>query len=199
MNKHLTLTAVSLLLIGLTMSGTAYSQVPVWEREALIALYDAAGGESWSLLTNEEHLPWLGEPGTECDWKGVYCSYSLVTMISLGNSNLSGSIPPELGNLTILATLDLHDNQLTGSIPAELGNLTTLTGLDLSGNKLSGAIPSALGNLTSLENLLLNNNQLTGSIPPELGSLINLQRLHIVSRQMIWDQCPLKLKETFAV
>jgi len=42
--KHLTLTAVSLLLIGLTMSGIAYSQVPSWEREALIALYNATDG-----------------------------------------------------------------------------------------------------------------------------------------------------------
>lgn len=45
--KHLTLTAVSLLLIGLTMSGAAYSQVPAWEREALIAFYNATGGENW--------------------------------------------------------------------------------------------------------------------------------------------------------
>jgi hypothetical protein len=45
--KHLTLTAVSFLLIGLTMSGTAYSQVPVWEREALIAFYNATGGDNW--------------------------------------------------------------------------------------------------------------------------------------------------------
>ena len=43
--KHLTLTAVSLLLIGLTMSSTAYSQVPVWEREALTAFYNATDGD----------------------------------------------------------------------------------------------------------------------------------------------------------
>jgi hypothetical protein len=61
--KHLTLTAVSLLLIGLTMSGTAYSQVPAWEREALIAIYNATDGDNWSNKTG-----WLGDAGTECDW-----------------------------------------------------------------------------------------------------------------------------------
>jgi len=29
------------------MSGTAYSQVPSWEREALIAIYNATDGENW--------------------------------------------------------------------------------------------------------------------------------------------------------
>ena len=42
--KLLTSAAVSFLLIGLTMSGTAYSQVPSWEREALIAFYNATDG-----------------------------------------------------------------------------------------------------------------------------------------------------------
>ena len=61
--KHLTLTAVSLLLIGLTTSGTAYSQVPVWEREALIAIYNALGGDNWGA----SNAGWLGDVGTECD------------------------------------------------------------------------------------------------------------------------------------
>ena len=35
-------------------------------------------------------------------------------------------IPRELGNLTNLKELQLGDNQLTGAIPAELGKLTNL-------------------------------------------------------------------------
>ena len=46
---------------------------------------------------------------------------------------LSGSVPPELGNLSSLETLDLASNDLTGSIPPELGNLPRLEILDLSG------------------------------------------------------------------
>ena len=117
--KHLTLTAVSLLLIGLTMSGTAYSQVPVWEREALIAIYNATGGDNWSNNTG-----WNGAAGTECDWAGVTCSSGVVTkLVFSGGWYFSGSLPPEFGNLTGLTELDLRGaGSRQGSIPAELGN-----------------------------------------------------------------------------
>ncbi len=48
--KHLTLTAVSFLLISL--AGVSYSQVPQIEREALIALYNSADGENWGEAWN---------------------------------------------------------------------------------------------------------------------------------------------------
>ena len=40
--------------------------------------------------------------------------------------SITGSIPPEIGNLTNLEILILSINQLTGSIPPEIGNLTNL-------------------------------------------------------------------------
>ena len=43
---------------------------------------------------------------------------------------------------TNLITLDIGYNQLTGEIPPELGNLTNLTSLDLGSNQLTGEIPS---------------------------------------------------------
>ena len=64
--KLLTSAALSLLLIGLTMSGTAYSQVPVWEREALIAFYNSTNGDNWTGAGLNQG--WLGDAGTECDW-----------------------------------------------------------------------------------------------------------------------------------
>jgi len=42
--------------------------------------------------------------------------------------------------------LNLHENQLTGSIPPEIGNLTNLTYLDLSNNQFSGIIPDEICN-----------------------------------------------------
>ena len=73
--------------------------------------------------------------------------------------------------------LDLGYNQLTGSIPPEIGNLTNLTYLNLRSNQLTGSIPPEIGNLTNLTRLWLNDNQLTGPIPPEIGNLTNLERL----------------------
>ena len=66
-------------------------------------------------------------------------------------------------------------NQLSGAIPPELGNLANLQNLDLGSNQLSGAIPPELGNLANLQSLNLNDNQLSGAIPPELGNLTNLE------------------------
>ncbi|SVC50550.1 uncharacterized protein METZ01_LOCUS303404, partial [marine metagenome] len=46
-------------------------------------------------------------------WGEVY-SIENTTQLDLSNSNLTGSIPPEIGNLTNLTYLDLRYNQLTG-------------------------------------------------------------------------------------
>ena len=55
---------------------------------------------------------------------------------------MSGAIPPELGGLENLESLNLYSNNLTGEIPAELGDLGNLTTLDLNGSRLTGEIPT---------------------------------------------------------
>jgi len=106
------------------------------------------------------------------------------TDFDISNNQLTGSIPPEIGNLTNLTFLDLGNNQLTGEIPSEMGNLTNLTFLDLGNNQLTGEIPSEIGNLTSLIQLDLHQNELTGSIPPEIGNLSNLEKLYLFTNQL---------------
>ena len=145
------------------------------DRAALVALYHATG-PNWNNSTK-----WLTTAPLE-DWHGVTTDASgrVSRLDLLYNNNLTGSIPPELGNLANLTTLALHNNNLTGSIPPELGNLTSLEFLTLSDNDLSGPIPPELGNLTNLTNLRLSNNQLSGQIPPELGNLTNLVDFHLI-------------------
>ena len=109
---------------------------------------------------------------------------SNLQVLYLSNNQLTGSIPPELGNLSNLRDLHLRENQLTGSIPSELGNLSNLQELYLSNNQLTGSIPSELGNLSNLRGLYLYDNQLTGSIPPELGNLSNLRDLYLSNNQL---------------
>ena len=68
----------------------------------------------------------------------------------------------ELAGLSNLERLDLSNNQLSGEIPPEVGNLSKLTHLSLPGNQLSGQIPPELDKLTRLQFLDLEENQLSG-------------------------------------
>ncbi len=176
-NCHFKLAAAILLL--LTGVGSAVGAISTVEREALIALYNSTIGDNW---TNNKN--WLDPPGTEGSWYGVIVEGNSVAGLSLENNQLSGSIPPELENLTKLEVLDLRANQLSGSIPPQLKNLTKLTVLDLRANQLSGSIPSQLKNLTELDVLDLRTNQLSGSIPPELGNLTKLMLLGLGENQL---------------
>ena len=122
-------------------------------------------------------------------WGGITARNSRLTRLDLkGFSDVSeamtGSIPPELGQLTQLKSLDLSGNELTGPIPPELGQLRQLKWLDLSYNELTGTIPPELGKLTKLEDLFLSNNELTGAIPIELSQLTNLKAMRLGNNQL---------------
>jgi Leucine-rich repeat (LRR) protein len=104
--------------------------------------------------------------------------------LSIANNQLSGGIPPQLGNLSNLQMLFLSNNQLGGGIPSEFGSLNNLEKLLLDSNQLGGVIPPELGNLGNLQYLSLLHNQLSGSIPPQLGNLSNLQHLRLSSNQL---------------
>ena len=164
----------------------AQTAIPEQECQALVDLYNSNNGGGWTY-----YYSWL--TGSDpCNWYGVFCTGGHVTSLYLDENQLTGSIPPELGNLTNLVELDLSTNQLTGSIPPELGNLTNLVQLDLSTNQLTGSIPPELGNLNNLSSLHLASNQLTGSIPPELGNLTKLSYLELQNNQLT-GSIPLEL------
>ena len=55
--------------------------------------------------------------------------------------SLMGTLPPELGGLSLLKELFVGTNRLTGTIPPELNNLQTLRALRLDENYVSGTIP----------------------------------------------------------
>ncbi len=143
------------------------------DRAALVALYHATDGPSWRQSDN-----WLTDAPIR-EWHGVSTADGRVVQLRLHGNDLSGPIPPELGNLASLKYLRLDNNGLTGPLPPELGNLTSLTELWLYNNGLTGSIPPELGNLANLEVLTLQTNPLTGAIPPEFGKLANLKTLSL--------------------
>ncbi len=139
---------------------------------SLIALYNSTGGANWN-------NPWnLGQPMD--DWTGITLNTDgCVTSIDLTQRLLSGTIAPELGNLSELTDLRLFQNVLSGNIPSSLGNLSELTYLTLGNNNLTGSIPPSLGNLSNLTNLILQSNDLTGNIPPELANLSSITQMFL--------------------
>ncbi|PAN04057.2 hypothetical protein PAHAL_1G038300 [Panicum hallii] len=86
-------------------------------------------------------------------------------MLDLSSNKLMGVIPPEIGQLKALISLNISFNNLTGPIPTSICNLTKLQVLDLSNNNLTGAIPSELENLHFLSTINISNNNLEGPIP----------------------------------
>ena len=73
-----------------TVFGTTYTRPP-WasDRDALIALYHATGGDGWTDKTN-----WLTNVDVSA-WHGVTVSDGRVTRLGLYRNNLSGPIPSE--------------------------------------------------------------------------------------------------------
>ena len=64
---------------------------------------------------------------------------------------VSGTIPPQYGNLTELQKIKIGGGSppISGTLPVELGRLSGLTQLDLKLPALSGAVPTDFAQLSS--------------------------------------------------
>ena len=165
--------------------GTAAVTVAVesGDRAVLASLHAATDGPNWA---DDEN--WLGD-GPLGEWRGVEAdAFDRVVRLDLGGRRdgetgewvphgLRGPIPPELGSLSSLTSLNLRANALEGPIPPELGGLASLEELWLDGNLLEGPVPPELGHLSQLTSLSLSGNALDGPVPPELGNLTSLTSL----------------------
>ncbi len=191
-NKLPLIVTTLLLIFSLLGNSNVKAQCHLDDWTALKSFYESTNWNDttgWHIVANHNSLP------ANCDlgsMNGITLHTILdsnpgrVKKISLRSKGLSGSIPPEIGDLTYLTNIDLHTNFLTGSIPTEIGNLGNLEYLTLSNNYLVGNLPTEIGYLTKLRGLhldnsswFLGNNQVTGNIPVEIGNLVNLKTLYL--------------------
>ncbi|KAB1204350.1 hypothetical protein CJ030_MR8G014199 [Morella rubra] len=166
--RLLILLLVSLLLVSFG-NGTFTNLTT--DQSALLALkaqisYDPHGvSNDWSLNTSV------------CNWKGVTCDSRnhRVEALSLFDMGLEGTLPPHLGNLSYLGSLNISNNSFHGPLPNELARLDRLEVLDFGFNKFSEEIPSWIGLLSKLQFLSLKGNSFTGTIPSSLSNTSSLQ------------------------
>ena len=98
------------------------------QSDVLSALYEGTDGPNWTNKTNWLSVAPLGE------WYGVTTDADgRVTALNLEDNNLSGALPPALGDLANLKTLNLAFNaSLSGPLPQ------TITSLILESLRLDG-------------------------------------------------------------
>ncbi len=173
------------------------------ELVALAALYNATNGTNWWDNTN-----WLSDAPLS-EWYGISVRAGVVTGLDLSNNLLSGTIPPELGNLVNLIWLNLDGNELSGCIPGHLQVGTSYDGVpdcpipdraalialhNAAGLQMwdidhvvyvydfyawQGVTVNEWGQVVGLE---LTGDEVwgeNGAIPPEVGNLVNLTRLFL--------------------
>ncbi|XP_027185080.1 probable LRR receptor-like serine/threonine-protein kinase At3g47570 [Coffea eugenioides] len=116
-----------------------------------------------------------------CDWIGVTCGsrHRRVTALDISNMNLSGTLPPQLGNLSFLVSLDMSANNFHGEMPHEIARLRRLKVLNLAINNLKGELPWWIGSFHQLRHLNLRNNSFTGLIPSSIANMSKLEEISL--------------------
>ena len=85
-------------------------------------------------------------------------------VLSLAQNDLI-ALPPEIGDITTLISIDVSDNELQ-DLPTSLGKLTACEYLDVASNNLK-ELPEQLLQMTSMRKLYVNKNHLT-SLPSNI-------------------------------
>ena len=174
---------------------------PAKDRAILEALYEAMGGLRWKNNDN-----WLSDAPLD-DWYGVRAYRGRVVGLRLTANNLQGHIPPELGRLDELGSLQL-DAALGGfgacyrpfkppesstpngggsGWPGSAGEAGDHYSRSWFRHTAEGrtygvdlvADPSADTPLNAASGLAAAGNRLVGRIPPELGDLTKLETLSL--------------------
>ncbi|GMI96093.1 BAK1-Associating Receptor-Like Kinase 1 [Hibiscus trionum] len=125
-----------------------------------------------------------------CNWQGIRCDKSSrVNYISLASKSVSGTLAPEIADLSELRSVSLQRNSLSGNIPS-FGSLSNLQNLFLDFNGFSSITPNAFAGLSSIQRLSLSENPMLGPWTfPNVSNLTTIVELE-VSNTNIYGTLP---------
>lgn len=189
------------LLLAITYSLAITPQTRNLDRSSLPALKSHITSDPYNIVKSN----WTVKTPV-CSWKGVTCgpTHNRVVELDISDMTLSGSIPPQIGNLSFLVNLNMMNNLFNGSIPVSVFNMSSLQVINLRGNSLSGSlpvdmcmkqtslrvldlsinmlygeIPSSLDRCSKLEIISLGSNNFAGNVPRGIGNLTRLEQLSL--------------------
>ncbi|XP_028777641.1 receptor protein kinase TMK1 [Neltuma alba] len=138
-------------------------------------------------LDNPELLPWPEDGGDPCGsppWKYIFCKGNRVSQIQAKNLNLSGPLPQNFNQLSMLENIGLQNNKLNGPLPTFSG-LSNLRYAYLDYNDFDSIPTDFFDGLLSLEALALDDNNFNAStgwqFPPQLQDSSQLTNLSCMS------------------
>ncbi|KAI7837019.1 hypothetical protein COHA_009097 [Chlorella ohadii] len=148
--------------------------------QSLLQLRDAV--ENWDEFSSANGFQGWNDTSSVpvCSWSGVTCADD-GTILTLSWQcrtcpvRAIGKLPPGLGSLSTLATLDLQSNSFYGTLPKQWGevdNWPQLQNIYLNDNNLTGTLPEEWGQpgaMPSLLQLRVDSNRLTGTLPQNWG------------------------------
>ncbi|MBA0549959.1 hypothetical protein Golob_020948, partial [Gossypium lobatum] len=112
---------VALLLLNLVVAFSTKTTTNIsTDQSALLALKAHVINDPRNFLTTNWSTAF-----SVCKWIGVTCGsrHRRIIALDLSNMNLSGTIPPHVGNLSFLAWLNMRNNNFHGPLPAQLVKL----------------------------------------------------------------------------
>ncbi|KAF8674391.1 hypothetical protein HU200_048222 [Digitaria exilis] len=197
------LCCASVLLALMAISVGAAAQTAASDVEAMRAVAKAMGAD--------KTLGWdiAGDPCSPKPWDHVSCDSSgRVTAIQVGARGLTGTLAPEVRNLTELSRLEVFGNFLAGPLPSLAGlsslqvllardcnftsipadffkGLTGLTTVDIDHNPFAPwTLPDDLAGCTGLNNFSANKANITGTLPGFFGAMPVLQQLSLAYNKL---------------
>jgi hypothetical protein len=109
----------------------------VIQRFVLACLYFSTIGDGWehshNFLSYKDVCNWNNEESSSSPAGGAYCKggQGEVDTLILPKNNLAGSLPRDIGLLSLLSHLDVSENEIRGLLPSTISLLSKLSHLDV--------------------------------------------------------------------